>query len=175
MQPVFNPDPEYKKNIVRYMRNLIRFLCEKQTKMPEGYGIEFDAGEKTEIDRCFTALEAALVFAGCLTAGKNFDLKDVEVVDVYSWYSLFVHRKIKRKEKYREFIWRLANEFIEQNTQYDYIPGKDINEGYAKMNPQNCAVIVRDGDGKSAGPCCYFLKDKTTCPTHRVVKQIKED
>lgn len=54
--------------------------------------------------------------------------------------------------------------------QLDYLPGIEIYQGYAKMNPHNCAVKERTGDGIPVGPCCFYLENGTTCPRHGKVK-----
>lgn len=51
-----------------------------------------------------------------------------------------------------------------------YLPGVEIYEGYASMNPHNCAVKERSGAGVLVGPCCFYLDKGTTCPRHGKVK-----
>lgn len=46
----------------------------------------------------------------------------------------------------------------------------EICEWFEKEFPRNCPVRLRDGDGKSVGPCWYYLSDGKTCPQHGVVK-----
>ena len=173
MQPVFNQrDPEItKKNIIHYMRNVLQRLSKLQISRPKDCALCFQ--RDIYIDRGFQALETALVFAGYIVAGKPFEYQQIEVIDDESWSSFLRTLKIKRMETYREHIWRLAHEFIDKNTEYEYLPGLEVNKEYAKLT-HNCAITIRDGDGKSAGPCCYHLKDRTTCPTHGVVRKIKE-
>jgi len=36
---------------------------------------------------------------------------------------------------------------------------------WRKLNPNHCPIVLRDGDGKSAGACNYYLKDGI-CPQH---------
>lgn len=55
-----------------------------------------------------------------------------------------------------------------------YLPGIEIYEGYAKLNPNNCAVMERTGDGAPVGPCCFHLENGTTCPRHGKVKAYNE-
>jgi len=174
MQPEFNHrDPAItKKNIIYYMQNVLKCLDEKRIYMPEGYKLYFEHDKS--ISRHFQALETSLVFAGYIVAGEPFKYQQIEVFDTESWSSLFRTRKIKREETYQELIWRLAHEFIDKNIKYEYLPGLDIDYCYSKFT-YNCAVTTRDGEGKSAGPCCYYLKDKITCPVHGVVRRIKED
>lgn len=52
-----------------------------------------------------------------------------------------------------------------------YKPHLKINQNFQALSPNNCAIILIDGDGKSVGPCCYFIKNGV-CPSHG---QIFED
>lgn len=56
-------------------------------------------------------------------------------------------------------------------SEYAYKPDLEISESYAKLNPRNCAVVERTADGYRVGPCCFHLKDETTCPRHGVVRE----
>lgn len=58
----------------------------------------------------------------------------------------------------------------EPDTSCGYVAGVEIYKGFAKLNPHNCAVKERTGDGVPVGPCCFYLADGTTCPTHGRVK-----
>lgn len=55
-----------------------------------------------------------------------------------------------------------------------------VGELWRKQNPNNCPVLLRDGDGKSVGACWYYLKDGV-CPQHGRIgnkvedKEIEED
>lgn len=51
----------------------------------------------------------------------------------------------------------------------DYVVGVEWSEVYARLNPDNCPVIERTGDGVSVGPCCFHLKGGTECPRHGTV------
>lgn len=53
---------------------------------------------------------------------------------------------------------------------YKYAPGLEYSTRSAFLNPDNCAVIERTADGKSVGPCLFYLEKGTTCPRHGVVK-----
>ena len=53
---------------------------------------------------------------------------------------------------------------------HGYIKGIEVCEGYAALNPNNCAVRERTADGKPVGPCCFHLEGGTTCPRHGKVK-----
>ena len=48
-----------------------------------------------------------------------------------------------------------------------------ISETWRKANPRHCPVVLRDGDGKSAGACWYYLRDGT-CPQHGQIYTRKE-
>ncbi len=69
--------------------------------------------------------------------------------------------------------WRKAEPKAEPIDPDDlcYIYGLDYSLIYAELNPNNCAVIERTGDGESVGPCCFYLKDGVTCPRHGTVKE----
>ena len=41
---------------------------------------------------------------------------------------------------------------------------------FEKAYPRHCPVKLRDGDGKSVGPCWYYMSDGKTCPAHGMVK-----
>lgn len=56
------------------------------------------------------------------------------------------------------------------NHNFGYLPEVEIYPGYALMNPHNCAVKERTGDGVPVGACCFFLENGTTCPRHGKVK-----
>ena len=53
-----------------------------------------------------------------------------------------------------------------------YIAGIEHSTSYAKLNPNNCAVIERTADGVRVGACCFYLKDGITCPRHGKVKEV---
>lgn len=55
-----------------------------------------------------------------------------------------------------------------------YLPGLEINHIMARFQPYACAVIVRDGDGVSVGPCWHHLDGGTTCPVHGKVKELSK-
>lgn len=40
-----------------------------------------------------------------------------------------------------------------------------VSETWRKANPRHCPVVLRDGDGKSAGACWHYLRDGV-CPSH---------
>lgn len=40
--------------------------------------------------------------------------------------------------------------------------------------PDNCPVVERTGDGRSAGRCWYYLRDGK-CPRHGNVDELPED
>ncbi len=59
---------------------------------------------------------------------------------------------------------------------YIYLPNIEINESYAKLMPDNCAVKERTGDGVSVGTCTFYLKGGTICPRHGIVRmEIKHE
>lgn len=51
-----------------------------------------------------------------------------------------------------------------------YKPGLEVNVLADRLHPNNCAVILRTGDGVSVGACWHHLRGGTTCPSHGVVK-----
>ena len=51
-----------------------------------------------------------------------------------------------------------------------YADGLEVCEGFARLNPHNCAVRERTADGVSVGPCTHYLAGGTTCPIHGKVK-----
>jgi hypothetical protein len=51
-----------------------------------------------------------------------------------------------------------------------YAPGVEINQAFAALHPNNCAVIERTGDGVSVGACTHYLRNGTDCPRHGRVK-----
>lgn len=54
--------------------------------------------------------------------------------------------------------------------------GLEYNSAYIKLMPNNCPVGDRTGDGKSIGPCAYYLQNGTTCPVHgEVYEYVKND
>jgi len=58
----------------------------------------------------------------------------------------------------------------EMSAAHGYAPGLEINEAAARLFPNNCAVIVRTGDGISVGACTHYLRNGTDCPRHGRVK-----
>ena len=64
------------------------------------------------------------------------------------------------------------NKPIQEEKPDGYIAGVEHSTSQAKLNPNNCAVIERTGDGKSVGTCWFYLKDGTTCPRHGKVKEV---
>lgn len=53
----------------------------------------------------------------------------------------------------------------------EYLPSLEISKSYAKLFPNNCAVIERTADGLSVGPCAYYLRKDRNCPRHGTVKR----
>lgn len=60
---------------------------------------------------------------------------------------------------------------VDQQTK-EHIKSLDISKSYEKLNPNNCPVREKDGDGNFIGICEYYLENNhTTCPVHGVVKE----
>lgn len=54
---------------------------------------------------------------------------------------------------------------------FAYLPELEISQAYSKWMPNNCAVVERTGDGRSVGPCGFYLKNKIDCPRHGTVRR----
>lgn len=59
---------------------------------------------------------------------------------------------------------------VSDNQAFGYLPQLEVNTAYAKLNPNNCAVIERTADGISVGACTFYLGiTGMICPRHGVV------
>jgi hypothetical protein len=72
-------------------------------------------------------------------------------------------------------VFRMANRRVNsktepQNSKLNYLPNLEYSKAHDKMNPNNCAIIERTGDGVNVGACCFYLVGGTVCPRHGIVK-----
>ena len=59
------------------------------------------------------------------------------------------------------------------NTELLVVRQEVVSEIWRKQNPRHCPVVLRDGDGKSAGACWYYLRDGVY-PVHGQIYECNE-